>query len=246
MTKTSFTSTPGISQAGSAPAYLHALAEFACRTHVSDVPARAVGHARWIIADCVPVIGAGMQSAEMQALAARHLAHAASGAAWVIGARRRAAPLDAALLNGTAGTWLDLDEGNTYAKGHPGIQVVPAALAVAQQLGLTGEALLTAVTLGYEVSWPRATARWPRARQCATYTLDTAATWVKWPRGSCSAGFAGSVTGWRRPSARYSPSTSTATRSSPISAVNGWWPTVISSCTRRRARYRLRSMRWRT
>lgn len=141
-----------MSQVDSGPDYLKALAEFVCRTRLSDIPARAIGRARWIIADCVPVIGAGMQSAEMRELAMRHLAHAASGAAWVIGARRRAAPLDAALLNGTAGTWLELDEGNTYAKGHPGIQVVPAALAVAQQLGLTGEALLTAVTLGYEVS----------------------------------------------------------------------------------------------
>ena len=30
--------------------------------------------------------------------------------------------------NGTAGTMLELDEGNQYARGHPGIHVVPAAL----------------------------------------------------------------------------------------------------------------------
>jgi 2-methylcitrate dehydratase PrpD len=60
--------------------------------------------------------------------------------------------LDAALLNGTAGTWLELDEGNLFAKGHPGIQVVPAAVAVAQEDGLPGRELLRAVALGYEVS----------------------------------------------------------------------------------------------
>ena len=54
------------------------------------------------------------------------------------GANRRAPPLDAALLNGTAGTWLELDEGNLFAKGHPGIQVVPAAVALAQDLGSSG------------------------------------------------------------------------------------------------------------
>lgn len=139
-------------QESSAPDYLRALAEFVCRTRISDLASRTVRRTRWVIADCLPVIAAGMQTAEMQALVARHLAHAAPGTAWVIGARRRAAPLDAALLNGTAGTWLELDEGNTYAKGHPGIQVLPAALAIAQEHGMTGEALLTAVALGYEAS----------------------------------------------------------------------------------------------
>ena len=38
----------------------------------------------------------------------------------------------AAFLNGTAGTWLDLDEGNLYTKGHPGIQILPAAFAAAE------------------------------------------------------------------------------------------------------------------
>jgi 2-methylcitrate dehydratase PrpD len=70
----------------------------------------------------------------------------------VIGAGRRAGALDAALLNGTAGTWLELDEGNLFAKGHPGIQVVPAAIATAQETGASGADLLAAVALGYEVS----------------------------------------------------------------------------------------------
>jgi 2-methylcitrate dehydratase PrpD len=93
-----------------------------------------------------------MQQMEMRKLVERHLAQAASGTAWVIGAGRRAAALDAALLNGTAGTWLELDEGNLFAKGHPGIQVVPAAIALAQEIGARGADLLAAVALGYEVS----------------------------------------------------------------------------------------------
>ena len=70
-----------------------------------------------------------------------------------MGHRRRAACgcLDAALLNGTAGTWLELDEGNLFAKGHPGIQVVPAAVALAQEFGAS-RTLLIAVALGYELA----------------------------------------------------------------------------------------------
>src|SRR5690606_12737105 len=71
---------------------------------------------------------------------------------WVIGTGRRAGAFDAALLNGTAGTGLELDEGNLFANaGHPGIQVVPAALALAQELGASGAALEVAVALGYEI-----------------------------------------------------------------------------------------------
>ena len=136
----------------SAPDYLIALARFASAFRFADLPPPAAERVRWVLADCLPVIAAGMQSTEMREFSGRHLQQAAPGTAWVIGTARCAHPLSAALLNGTAGTWLELDEGSTYAKGHPGIQVVPAALGLAQQHGLSGEALLAAVAVGYEVS----------------------------------------------------------------------------------------------
>jgi 2-methylcitrate dehydratase PrpD len=88
------------------PPYLEQISRFLCSTTLSDLPADAKDRARWVIADCIPVIAAGMQQPEMTAFVGKHLASAASGSAWVIGAGRRAAAIDAALLNGTAGTWL--------------------------------------------------------------------------------------------------------------------------------------------
>ena len=132
--------------------YLKELAGFACRTRLADLPGNVLARTRWVIADSLPVIAAGMQQAEMRALLTRHLPGAARGTAWVLGAQQRAGAFDAALLNGTAGTWLELNEGNLFAKGHPGIQVVPAALALAQETGASGAELLMAVALGYEVS----------------------------------------------------------------------------------------------
>jgi len=128
--------------------YLRELAGFACRTRLADLPPQVLARTRWLVADSLPVIAAGMQQPEMQAL----LKHGfQSGKSWVIGTRKRADCLDAALLNGTAGTWLELNEGNLIAKGHPGIQVLPAALALAQEAGASGEALLVAIAVGYEV-----------------------------------------------------------------------------------------------
>jgi 2-methylcitrate dehydratase PrpD len=69
----------------------------------------------------------------------------------VVGAGRRAAPGEAAFLNGTAGTVLEMDEGNQFCKGHPGMHTVPAALAHASTLPeVSGRALLAAIALGYE------------------------------------------------------------------------------------------------
>src|SRR6202030_1661799 len=57
----------------------------------------------------------------------------------------------AAFLNGTAGTMLEIDEGNQFARGHPGIHVVPAVLAAAEELGSSGSDVLLAIALGYEI-----------------------------------------------------------------------------------------------
>ena len=129
--------------------YLQELAAFACRARLADLPPKVLERTRWIVADSLPVIAAGMQQPEMQALLKQH--SPGPGKAWVLGTRKRANALDAALLNGTAGTWLELNEGNLIAKGHPGIQVMPAALALAQESGASGETLLIAIAVGYEL-----------------------------------------------------------------------------------------------
>src|SRR5262249_58664835 len=58
----------------------------------------------------------------------------------------------AAFINGTAGTWHDLDEGNLSTRTHAGIQLVPAALAEAEARALSGAKLLEALILAYEAS----------------------------------------------------------------------------------------------
>lgn len=57
----------------------------------------------------------------------------------------------AAFLNATAGSFLEMDEG-IRPTGHPAMQVVTAALAVAERRGASGSALLRAVLAGYEAT----------------------------------------------------------------------------------------------
>ncbi len=134
------------------PIYLDQASEFLYATTLDSIREQARARASAIFADCIAVIAAGMQVKEMQSFYQAHCRTSAKGSASIIGTGTSASALDAALLNGTAGTWLELDEGNLFAMGHPGIQIVPAAFAVAQECGASGAELLRAVALGYELS----------------------------------------------------------------------------------------------
>jgi 2-methylcitrate dehydratase PrpD len=132
--------------------YIDALADFALGTRYEDIPPAVVEHSKLILSDTLPVIASGMQEPEMRSIAARHLPKASPGQASVFGTGKRAGPLDAAMLNAMAGVWNELDEGHFYTNGHPGIHVIPAALAHAQEHGLSGKDLLAAIVVGYEVA----------------------------------------------------------------------------------------------
>jgi len=129
---------------------LEGLAEFLADT--TEVLAGVEQHAALVILDTLGVILAGSQEPEVGRLVRRISTLGADGPATVFarGFRRTDAPA-AAFLNGTAGTFLELDEGHRPT-GHPGIHVVPAALALGEALGRSGRRVLRAVVLGYEVA----------------------------------------------------------------------------------------------
>lgn len=144
--------TPGVEPASKlmeapAPEWLGQWSGFAARLRFSEMPAEVIARARLVLLDCIGAIAAGAQEAEVQSLAARMIAREGAGEAPVIGLAAAARPGTAAFLNGTAGTTLELDEGNQYARGHPAIHVVPALLAAPRG---DGAALLAALVVGYE------------------------------------------------------------------------------------------------
>lgn len=58
----------------------------------------------------------------------------------------------AAFANACAANALDLDDDAIYTRGHPGAQLFPASLAVAEKAGAGGKELLEALVVGYEIS----------------------------------------------------------------------------------------------
>ena len=129
--------------------YLNEVSAFVADTNYSNLPSEATDRGRRVIADTIAAIACGSAEPEVVALLGRMVK--SDGPSSIIGTGRSSDPGTAAFLNGTAGTFLELDEGNQFSRGHPGIHAVPSVLAVAELIGAEGQAFLTAMILGYEI-----------------------------------------------------------------------------------------------
>lgn len=131
------------------------IAQAAEQLSFDDVPGSVRAQAARVIADTIAVIMAGHRQPEMLALTGARNPLAQVEGAGVSQVLTPGLPLttsaEAAFLNGTAGTFLELDEG-VRPTGHPSIHVLPAALAAAQALHSSGSELLAAFLGGYEVT----------------------------------------------------------------------------------------------
>ena len=94
------------------------------------------------------VFGAGQPWS--QAAAANALATGGNGLSTVVGSASSTTPAMAAFANGAAAHAFELDDVHEEAISHPGAVVVPAALAMAEELGASVDELLRAIAVGYE------------------------------------------------------------------------------------------------
>ncbi len=72
-------------------------------------------------------------------------------AATIAGSTLLASSTDAALVNGVLAHSDETDDSHGESQSHPGAPIVPAALALGEELDLTGAQFLRAVALGYDV-----------------------------------------------------------------------------------------------
>lgn len=122
---------------------------------LDQVPPEALRQAGYVIADTVGVSRAGARQPEMVRLFELLRADGTiggQGSATVLSTPPSASTAaQAAFLNATAGSFLELDEG-MRPTGHPAMQIVTAALAVAEATSASGSDLLRAVLAGYEAT----------------------------------------------------------------------------------------------
>ena len=133
------------------PSALERLAVFAAATDVATLPPDVVDRAKTCIIDAL--FGAFLVQSDSRAKAAlaSQLLDQPGHLATVIGSRHRAAPGDAAFVFAAATAATDRSDTHLPTATHPGLAVVPAALALGEAAGTNGAAVLAGVVVGYEI-----------------------------------------------------------------------------------------------
>ena len=118
----------------------------------SEVPGEVRAKLSFLLRDFSACSVAGRSTATAQ-IAADHASaeHAGDSATALLDGRRLSAT-GAAWANGVLANALDFDDGHRLVKGHPGANVIPAALAVAEAAGAAADDLLAAIVVGYEIA----------------------------------------------------------------------------------------------
>jgi len=112
------------------------IAERIHRLHYEDLTPTALAWTRAAFVDTVGVTLAGMAEYGPRSL--------------IFATDKRTSALDAALVNGVASHALDYDDVSGTLGGHPSVTVIPAMVALGEQLGCTGRDLALAYVVGFE------------------------------------------------------------------------------------------------
>src|SRR5438477_7242623 len=115
------------------------------------LPDEVAEHAKHHLLDTLASMISGSELLPGQAAQGYIRTHGGKGAATIAGTTLTASPVDAALANGLMAQADETDDSHNASRSHPGCAVVPAALAVAEELGIDGARFLRSVTLGYDV-----------------------------------------------------------------------------------------------
>ncbi|MEO1974760.1 MAG: MmgE/PrpD family protein [Paracoccaceae bacterium] len=160
-----------------------ALAGFVAQARDAQFDARTMHRARYHALDTVGALISGAVQ-ETTETTIRALAETGTGGEVPVPGRRERYDLcTAALVSGTAGHGLEVDDGYRAGSVHPGTVIVPAALAAAWATRCDGDTFLRAVIAGYEVMCRLSATIHPRARwrgfhnTPATGVFGAAAVW---------------------------------------------------------------------
>ena len=117
-----------------------------------DLPEDLVERTRQCLLDWFAVTIAGAQEELTDILVSEALEDGAKGPATLVGRSETVLPSTAALINGAASHALDYDDVNFSMGGHPTVTVVPALLALGEQMKASGRLFIESFVAGYETS----------------------------------------------------------------------------------------------
>ncbi len=127
----------------------HVLATWVAGDDPASSTERAQTWAKHTLLDWLTVTIAGSADPLVDMLADEYPARS-DGTCALVGRGGSVGPIEAALINGAAGHALDFDDVSSRTVGHPTAPMAPAALALAQLTGASGQQLLRALIVGFE------------------------------------------------------------------------------------------------
>lgn len=127
------------------------LADFIVRPDFTEVPLEAREIAKRAILDCIGVALAGSREPISGIIMELLQEMGGQPKASVWGKKFKSSSPLAAMANGTFGHALDYDDWNRSMRGHPTVPVLPAALAVGEEVKASGREVLEAYLVGFEV-----------------------------------------------------------------------------------------------
>ena len=130
----------------------------------------------------------------------------------LFGRTERLDPLGAAFINAIAGNLLDYDDTHLRTVIHPTAPVAPAALALAEQRGLSGADLLHAFILGAEI-------------ECRIGNAVSPGHYARGWHITSTCGVFGAADGEREAARAWTPRRRGTRWASPPASPPGWWRT---------------------
>ncbi len=124
------------------------LAAFSAATHAAALPVAVHRTVALLLKDIAGLCVAARTTDYVKAAMA---SAAGTGRCTAIGHAGRVTPYDAALINGTAAHGEDYDDTFEGGPVHAGAVIVPAVLAIAEDRGLAGDALVKGCAVGIEI-----------------------------------------------------------------------------------------------
>ena len=118
----------------------------------TDFPDDLVERTKQCLLDWFAVTVAGAQDELTDILIREATEDGARGSASLVGRSEKTLPSAAALINGAASHALDYDDVNFAMGGHPTVTVVPALLALGEQIKAPGRLFVESFIAGYETS----------------------------------------------------------------------------------------------
>jgi 2-methylcitrate dehydratase PrpD len=127
------------------------IAEFVFNFKYDQIPGQAVQLIKNAFLDTVGVGIAGSNEIGSKIIKDFISSEKAQPTSTIWGSKQKTSPSYSALVNGAMAHSLDFDDVNSAAQGHPSTVIVPAVMAVSEELNISGKIAILSYFVGFEV-----------------------------------------------------------------------------------------------